>query len=86
MKVKGILRGRTIELLDPVENIPSGSEVMVEIAPLHPLAHLTVEERQKRINESLGAWKDQPNLDAIFVQIDQERHAYRGRQIDSFDQ
>jgi hypothetical protein len=31
MKVKGILRGRTIELLEQVEYVPDGAEITVEI-------------------------------------------------------
>ncbi|GAP99697.1 hypothetical protein NIES2104_62630 [Leptolyngbya sp. NIES-2104] len=85
MKVKGILRGNTIELLEQVENLPSGSEITIEIVGSHPLSHLTPEERQTLINEKLGGWKDDPNLDQIFADIDQERHLYRGRQTDSFD-
>jgi hypothetical protein len=84
MKVKGIKRGQTIELIDSLD-IPDGEQVMLEVFRGHPLSHLTPEERQKRINSALGGWKDDPSLDEIFAQIDRERHADRGRQIDSFD-
>ena len=53
--------------------------------PEHPLEHLSDEERLVRINQVFGAWKDQPDLIKIFAEIDRERHAYRGRQIDSMD-
>ena len=53
--------------------------------PGHPLEHLSEEERLVRINAMLGGWKDDPEIAKIFAQIDQERHAYRGRQIDSMD-
>jgi hypothetical protein len=53
--------------------------------PEHPLANLSEEERLDRINQVLGAWKDQADLVEIFAEIDRERHAYRGRQIDSMD-
>jgi hypothetical protein len=53
--------------------------------PQHPLANLSEEERLARINQVLGAWKDQADLVEIFAEIDRERHAYRGRQIDSMD-
>lgn len=52
---------------------------------VHPLAHLSTEERHKRIKQVLGAWKDDPEIDAIFTEIDRERHNYHGRQIDSLD-
>ncbi|MCY6494336.1 hypothetical protein [Leptolyngbya sp. GGD] len=89
MKVKGILRGQTIELLEQV-NAPDGTEVSVEVeilsAPHHsPAQPLSDEERLTKLNELFGAWKNQPDLDEIFAEIDRERHAYRGRQIDSFD-
>jgi hypothetical protein len=53
--------------------------------PEHPLANLSEEERLARINQVLGAWKDQADLVEIFAEIDRERHVYRGRQIDSMD-
>ncbi len=56
-----------------------------DATPEHPLANLSEEERLARINQVLGAWKDQPDLMKIFAEIDQERHAYRGRKIDSMD-
>ena len=56
-----------------------------ESMPGHPLENLTPEERLARINQMLGAWKDQPDLLEIFAEIDRDRHAYRGRQIDSMD-
>lgn len=84
MKVKGIKRGHTIELIETLD-IPDGEQVMVEASRVHPLSQLTPEERQKRIDSVLGGWKNDPNLDNIFAEIDRERHADRGRQIDSFD-
>lgn len=53
--------------------------------PGHPLEHLSEEERLVRINAVLGGWKDDLEIAEIFAQIDQDRHAYRGRQIDSMD-
>ena len=84
MKVKGIKRGQIIELIE-VLDIPDGEQVIVEALDVHPLSQLTPEERQKRIDEVLGAWKDDPDLDRIFAEIDQERHVNRGREIDSLD-
>ena len=51
----------------------------------HPLAHFSAEEQQNRIKQVLGAWQDEPEIDTIFAEIDRDRHSYRGRQIDSFD-
>jgi hypothetical protein len=53
--------------------------------PEHPLANLSEAERLARINQVLGAWKDQADLVEMFAEIDRERHAYRGRRIDSMD-
>jgi hypothetical protein len=84
MKVKGIKRGQIIELIEALD-IPDGEQVIVEALEVHPLSKLTSKERQRRIDEVLGAWKDDPDLDKIFAEIDQERHINRGRQIDSLD-
>jgi hypothetical protein len=46
---------------------------------------LSDEERLARLNQLFGAWKDQPDLAEKFAEIDRERHAYQGRQIDSMD-
>ncbi|MCY7275043.1 MAG: hypothetical protein LH702_15240 [Phormidesmis sp. CAN_BIN44] len=84
MKVKGIKRGQIIELIE-VLDVPDGEQVTVEVSRVHPLSQLTPKERQMRIDSALGGWKNDPNLDNIFAEIDRERHADRGRQIDSFD-
>ncbi|MGG6269324.1 hypothetical protein ACQ4M3_27940 [Leptolyngbya sp. AN03gr2] len=52
MKVKGILRGRTIELTEAI-NLPDGTEVSVEIDDRQLL---TLEERQAIFQ----TWLDQP--------------------------
>jgi len=84
MRVIGIKRGQTIELIETLD-IPEGEQVIIEVSRVHPLSQLTPGERQRRIDSALGGWKDDPDLDSIFVEIDRERHAYRGRQINSFD-
>lgn len=84
MKVKGIKRGQTIELIEMLD-LPDGEQVTIEVFRVHPLSQFTLEERQIRIDSALGGWKDDPNLDNIFAEIDRERHADRGRQLDSFD-
>lgn len=89
MRIKGILRGQTIELLEQV-NAPDGIEVTVEveipaIRASESERPLSDEERLAKLNALFGAWKDQPDLDKIFDQIDRERHAYQGRQIDVFE-
>lgn len=87
MKIKGIKRGQIIELLEQVDNIADGEEILLEISPVtfHPLANLSPQERQTRIKQVLGVWQDDPEIDAIFAEIDLDRHSYHGRQIDSLD-
>jgi hypothetical protein len=81
MKVKGIKRGQTIELLESI-NIPDGAEITIEIE-LEQL--LSEPERLKKLNQIFGAWKNQPDIDEIFTQIDKENHAYQGRAMESLD-
>ncbi len=71
MKIKGIKRGIMIELFEEID-IPDGMEVMVEIQNSHPLAGLSKEEIQKRINKVAGVWKDDPEIEQIFAEINQE--------------
>jgi hypothetical protein len=87
MKVKGIKRGQTIELLEQLNSIPDGAEIIVELeVPTTDTNEikqlLTDEERLIKLNQLFGAWKEQPELIEIFAEIDRERHAYRGRMID----
>ena len=87
MKIKGIKIGQTIELLEKIDAIADGEEIMVEISPVtfHPLAQLSLQERENRIKEVLGVWQDDLEIDAIFAEIDRECHGDRRREIDSFD-
>jgi hypothetical protein len=89
MKIKGIKRGQTIELLGQINYIPDGTEVSIELDVIevsHPAKELlSDEERLARLNQLFGAWKDQPDLLENFAEIDQERHAYCGREIASLD-
>jgi len=84
MKVKGIKRGQNIELLEQIDSIPDGSEVIVNLEmnvnnTSETKQPLTDEERLAKLNQLFGAWKDQPELIEIFAEIDKERHAYYGR-------
>lgn len=87
MKVRGIKRGQNIELLDQQLNIPDGTEIIIDLEFIEkkipePKLHLTKEERLAKLNKLFGAWKNQPDLTEIFAEIDQQRHAYQGRNID----
>lgn len=90
MKFRGIKRGQNIEVLEQLNNIPDGTEIIIDlefiehqvIEPKQPLAE---QERLAKLNKLFGVWKDQPELTAIFAEIDRERHTYQGRNIDSID-
>jgi hypothetical protein len=89
MKVKGIKRGQTIELLQDI-NIPDGAEITVELVlsstkNVDANLPLTDKEKLKKLNQLFGVWQDQPELTEIFAEIDRQRHAYRGRAINSID-
>ena len=90
MKVKGIKRGQTIELLEQINSIPDGAEIIVELEVSTTDTNeikqlLTDEERLIKLNQLFGAWKEQQELIEIFAEIDRERHAYRGRMIDTIN-
>ncbi len=78
MKVKGIIQGNTIRLSEEV-SAPDGTEVIVEI-PNHSLSNKI--DRWHQLQQVIGAWKDDSEIEEIFAEIDRERHAYRGRDID----
>lgn len=81
MQIRGIKRGSTIELSEEL-GIPDGHEIMLEISL--PTA-LSPEEHWQRLSQILGAWADQPDLDAIFGEMTQQRHQYDGRNVWELD-
>ncbi|MDZ8091609.1 MAG: hypothetical protein RMZ42_06675 [Nostoc sp. DedQUE05] len=90
MKVRGIKRGQNIEILEQLNNIPDGTEIIIDveivtnqITELQP--PLTDSERLARLNLLFGAWKNQPELTEVFTEIDEQRHTYQGRTLDSLD-
>ena len=90
MKVRGIKRGQNIEILEQLNNIPDGTEIIIDVEFItnkitEPQPLLTDEERLARLNQLFGAWKNQPELTEIFTEIDQQRHTYQGRTLDSLD-
>ncbi len=88
MKVKGIKRGQTIELLEQINSIPDGAKIIVDLEVVvinETKQSLTDEERLIKLNQLFGAWKEQPELIEIFAEIDGKRHGYRGRMIDTIN-
>jgi hypothetical protein len=90
MKIKGIKRGQNIELLEQLNNIPDGTEIIIDLEFIEkqipePKLHLTEEEKLAKLNKLFGAWKNQPDITEIFAEINQQRHAYQGRNLESID-
>lgn len=80
MKVKGIIRGKTIELLEALP-VPDGLEIFIEIPDnLSP----EPEGKWEQLQAVIGAWKDDDEITGIFNEIDRERHADLGQPI-NFD-
>ncbi|NEP10052.1 MAG: hypothetical protein F6K14_07495 [Symploca sp. SIO2C1] len=80
MKVKGIIRGKTIELLESLP-VPDGMEIFIEITDNLPVES---DEKWKPLQAIIGAWKNDKEITEIFDEIDKERHADLGRAI-NFD-
>ncbi|MDZ7966806.1 MAG: hypothetical protein RM368_17815 [Nostoc sp. DedSLP03] len=90
MQIRGIKRGQTIELLEQIHNIPDGAEIIVNLElpatePVVAKLHLTDEQKLTKLNQLFGIWQDQTELIDIFAEINQQRHAYQGRVINSID-
>ncbi|MGH7999803.1 MAG: hypothetical protein ACREPR_10340 [Brasilonema sp.] len=83
MKIRGIKRGQTIELLEPMDSIPDGAEIIVDLEPSSKYAEvkkpLTDEERLEKLNQLFGVWKNQPELIEIFAEMDKERQQHQSR-------
>ena len=80
MKIRGIKRGQTIEILEQINNIPDGTEITIDLEFIEKQISetqlpLTAEEKLAKLNKLFGTWKNQPDLTSIFAEIDQQRHA-----------
>jgi len=64
--VKGKIHGTTIELEEPVL-LPDGTEIEVQIRV----------DRLSHLERAFGGWRDDPQLDHAFEQIDRDRHDTR---------
>lgn len=71
MKIKGIKRGQTIELLEEI-NLPDNSEIIMEIKA----DQLNSEEsKRKRLQELLTQWENTDEFVQILTELHQEIHA-----------
>ena len=69
MKVKGIIKDNTVQLLEAI-TIPDGTEVTVEISD-RSLSNAT--DQWQKLQQVAGAWQDDSEVDGIFAEIDRER-------------
>ena len=76
MKIQGIIKGNTIELLEDL-SLPNG----VKISRSIPDNLIQKKSLWEDLETLIGVWKNQPELDDIFSEIDQERHADLGVEI-----
>lgn len=81
MKIQGIKRGKTIELLEYID-VPDGAEITLEVDTTQLVSE---EERLLKLNSLFGTWENQPDLDEAFAEIDRKRHDYYGRDIEYLD-
>jgi hypothetical protein len=72
--------GSTVEVIVLINNDAAPDQLA------HPLSGLSQTERRAKIRAAVGGWKHDPEIAEIFAEIDQERHAYQGRTIASFDE
>lgn len=66
--------------LPPSLGLTDGMKVLVNIEPL-----LTHAERKKAARELAGIWKDDASIASVFAEIDVNRHADLGRNVDQYD-
>ena len=73
MKIQGIIKGNTIELLDQILDkilLPDGVEISIEI----PDNLIIKQPKWQELETVIGLWKDDTEIDEIFDIINQERH------------
>jgi antitoxin (DNA-binding transcriptional repressor) of toxin-antitoxin stability system len=71
MKIKGIKRGKSIELVEEI-NIPDGSEVLIEIKEAQLISE---EEKRKRLYELLENWEEREEFLELLTELNRKRHA-----------
>ncbi len=77
MKIKGIKRGKTIEVLEEI-NVPDGTEIVIEIQDVQLI---TEEERHQRLKELFSIpLEDREEWVKIGEELDRDRRADFDRQ------
>ncbi len=69
MKIKGIKRGKTIELSEEV-NIPDGQEVNIQIEVIQQMSN---EERVKKMKELLANWEEKEDFVNTIKMLEEEK-------------
>jgi hypothetical protein len=80
MKIQGIIKGNTIELLDQILDkilLPDGVKISIEI----PDNLIIKQPKWQELEAIIGVWKDDTEIDEIFDIINQERHQDLGREL-----
>lgn len=67
MKIRGIKRGQIIEILEQINNIPDGTEIIIDLEFIEKQISetqipLTAEEKLAKLNKLFGSWKNQTDL------------------------
>lgn len=77
MKIRGIKRGQTIELLERVNNIPDGTEIIVDIQPIQLMSD---EERRLKLKEFFETdWEGREDFIKTMEELQKEKDAERER-------
>ena len=69
MKLKGIIKGQSIELLEPIA-IAEGSEVTIEISE----SEIETKPDWTELQKVIGVWQEEPEIQEILAEIERERH------------
>ncbi len=76
MQLKGIKQGHNIRLNDNL-SIPDDSQIVVEIKEVE---EMSIETKLQKMKEFLAtSWEGKEEFLEIMQEINEERHAYRGR-------
>ena len=76
MQLKGIKQGNNIRLNDNL-SIPDDSQIVVEIKEVE---EMSIETKLQKMKEFLAtSWEGKEEFLEIMQEINEERHAYRGR-------
>jgi antitoxin ParD1/3/4 len=81
MKVRGIKRGKNIEIVEQVNNIQDVTQIIIDVEFIEsqitePQQALTETEKLAKLNQLFGACKNQPELTEIFTEIDLYKPQY----------